>query len=147
MTPEDQDRIAAEQDQYEPAALAGIEPVAWLNKKLPHMAILTKPDEGGGWFPVYSAATDERLVQERDQYMIKHEVACDTINRMQQERNERHKNCVNAADYVAASVEEANTFNQHHEEMLQIIADKEQQLAAMTQERDELVAIIKEKKK
>ena len=51
----------------EPAALAGIEPVAWLNKKLPHMAILTKPDEGGGWFPVYSAATVERLVQERDE--------------------------------------------------------------------------------
>jgi len=54
------------QTQYEPAAPAGIDPVAWLNKKLPHMAVLTKPDDGGGWFPVVPAATVERLVQERD---------------------------------------------------------------------------------
>lgn len=134
----------------EPPALAGIDSVAWITGgdcyADGHMDCYAWTT-GEFTTPLYSAATVERLVQERDQYMIKHEVACDTINRMQQERNERHKNCVNAADYVAASVEEANTFNQHHEEMLQIIADKEQQLAAMTQERDELVAIIKEKKK
>lgn len=51
----------------EPAALAGIDPVAWLNNKLPHMAVLTKPDDGGGWFPVVPAATVEQLVQERDE--------------------------------------------------------------------------------
>lgn len=37
------------------AALGAAEPVAWLNKKIPHMAVLTKPDDGGGWFPVYAA--------------------------------------------------------------------------------------------
>lgn len=37
------------------AELAKQEPVAWLNKKLPHMAVLAKPDDGGGWFPVYAA--------------------------------------------------------------------------------------------
>ncbi len=57
-------------------------PVAWLNKKLPHMAILTKPDEGGGWFPVYSAATVERLVQERDKWAsLKESVAIAALER------------------------------------------------------------------
>lgn len=32
--------------------------VAWLNKKVPHMAVLTKPDEGGGWFPVIKLPED-----------------------------------------------------------------------------------------
>ena len=39
------------------AAIAEAEkynPVAWLNKKIPHMAVLTKPYDGGGWFPVFT---------------------------------------------------------------------------------------------
>lgn len=32
--------------------------VAWLNKKIPHMAVLTKPYEGGGWFPVIKLPED-----------------------------------------------------------------------------------------
>ena len=30
------------------------EPVAWLNKKISYMSVLTKPDDGGGWFPVFT---------------------------------------------------------------------------------------------
>ena len=70
------------------------------------------------------------MTQERDDIALKHQVACDTISRMQQERQERHKNCVSSAQYVAASIKDADTFNQHHEEMLQIIEQNEAQLAA-----------------
>lgn len=108
----------------EPAALAGIEPVAWLNKKLPHMAILTKPDEGGGWFPVYSAATVERLVQERD------------ANTAYFEAYHQLRVAVNAA---------------YPQDPYQLAEDvpalMQQQLAAMTQERDDYRAALEYKSK
>jgi len=108
----------------EPAALAGIKPVAWLNKKLPHMAILTKPDEGGGWFPVYSAATVERLVQERD------------ANTAYFEAYHQLRVAVNAA---------------YPQDPYQLAEDvpalMQQQLAAMTQERDDYRAALEYKSK
>ena len=43
------------------------EPVAWLNKKIPHMAVLIKPADGGGWFPVFThpapVPADQKIVE------------------------------------------------------------------------------------
>jgi hypothetical protein len=30
-----------------------VEPVAWINDKLPHMTVRIKPHENGGWVPVF----------------------------------------------------------------------------------------------
>jgi NTP pyrophosphatase (non-canonical NTP hydrolase) len=89
--------------------------------------------------PLYSTPPDQsarivELEEDRDQWRLKHDVACDTISRMQrdreQERAERHKNCVKASDYVAATSEAADEFNQHHEDMLNKITELEAKLAA-----------------
>lgn len=70
----------------------------------------------------------KELKNQRDQWRLKHDVACDTITRMQYERKERHKHCVKADDYVQATAEAADEFNRHHEDMLRIIEAKDVQL-------------------
>ena len=132
------------QTQYEPAApeplgdsegmatqvVAGLEPVAWYmavaTEHTPpstyaHVSWGNKPDDNIHTEPLYSAATVERLVQERD------------ANAAYFEAYHRLRVAVNAA---------------YPQDPYQLAEDvpalMQQQLAAMTQERDEQYAVNKE---
>ena len=70
-----------------------------------------------------------RLRAELATLKLKHEVACDTITRMQEQRKRHHADCVSTADYTQFTVEAANEFNTHHEEMLQEIDKRDATIA------------------
>lgn len=74
-------------------------------------------EESFNWAQKYGDALEELAALK-----LKHEVACDTITRMQHEREMLHATLKKReAESAASGVEDANAFNLHHEEMLRLL--------------------------
>lgn len=112
----------------EPAALAGIEPVAWYiaaatdntpYQSYAHISWGSKPDDNIHTEPLYSAATVERLVQERDDCREAIQVLSSTLNQKQdqlaamtQERDEMKNLLKSAFNYAKHYQDEGS---EHHD--------------------------------
>lgn len=87
------------------------------------------------------------MTKERDEYHRKHSIACDTIAQMQRDRDVRHQNCVSSEQYVRATVEAADEFNDHHEAILseqdRLVRERDEYLESWNQAADMCSALHK----
>jgi hypothetical protein len=100
----------------------------------------------GQWIDARLLQEELSAAQERiKELATKHEVACNTITTMQQQREEYRRLLKKRdADCLAISTEDADEFNAHHEAMLSKIAALEAQLSALKVGEPVAVAIVRD---